>query len=67
MTRDRLIVEANPVEGTVDQVLDFRLEIRKSRESESIDPTGAGLMTWKDGFVDDGNGMPKLHESCSGR
>src|SRR5215475_6155826 len=64
MTRDRLIVKTNPVEGTIHKVIEFRLEIRKPRERESVDPTGACLVSRKDRFVDDGDRMPLLCERC---
>src|SRR5207249_4318240 len=67
VTRNRLVIETNPVERTINQVIEFRLEIRKSRESESVDPTRAGLVSWEYGFVDNGDRMPHLPERGSCR
>src|SRR5262249_40550680 len=59
-----VVVKANAVEGTIDKVIEFRLEIRKPRERESVDPAGARLVSRKDRFVDDGDRMPRLCERC---
>ncbi len=64
LTRDRLVVKANPVERTIDEVGEFRLEVWESREGESIDPTCAGLVSWKDRFIDDRNRVAKIGKSC---
>src|SRR5947209_4121214 len=62
VTRNSLVVKTNPLERTINKVIEFPLEIRKSREGQSIDPTGPCLVSRKDGFVDDGDRMPLLRE-----
>src|SRR6185295_1993193 len=52
MIRERLVVEPDPMEWTINEVRRFRLEIGKPIECERIDPARAGLMPWKDSFVD---------------
>ena len=55
---DTVIVETDTVEWAVHEVREFCSEIVKSRESECIDPAGAGLVPWKYSFIDDGDGVP---------
>src|SRR5262249_35014220 len=64
VTLNGVVVKANAVEGTIHKVIEFRLEIRKPRERESVDPTGACLVPRKDGFVDDDDRVPLLCERC---
>src|SRR5262249_9977449 len=45
------VVKTNAVEGTIHKVIEFRLEIRKPRQPESVDPTGAWLVSRNDHFL----------------
>src|SRR5262245_21576007 len=62
LTRYRLVVEADSVERTVDQIVQFRLQVRKSRERERIDPAGTGFVAREGRFIDDRNRVAKIRE-----
>src|SRR5262245_10213228 len=66
VTADRSVVEPNSVERTIHQVGELRLEIRKPFERERIDPTGAGLVPWKDSLIEDSYAVP-MFDKCSCR
>src|SRR5260370_22256737 len=64
MSRNRLVVKSNSVERTVDEVMQFRLEIWESSERQSVDPTRASLMAGKkQPFYD----MPPKKHTCARR
>ena len=64
LARNRLIVKANPVERTIDEIGQFRLQVGESREGESVDPTRACLVPGKNRFIDDRNRMAQIRKSC---
>jgi hypothetical protein len=51
---DRLVVEPNPMEWTIHEVWNLWGEVREPLERERIDPARAGLVPWKDSFIDYG-------------
>ena len=67
MVRDRLVIEPNPMERTIHESWDFRLEVGEPVERERIDPARAGLVSWKDGLIDHGHAVAAFDKRCCRR